>query len=77
MIDPRDVPLPSADEIANASWFKSTSSDTSQGCVEVAHLDNWTLVRDSKNPDGPVHTYTAHEWQCFLDGALAGEFHRR
>jgi hypothetical protein len=35
-----------------------------------------TVVRDSKNPDGPVHCYTPHEWACFLDGARAQEFDR-
>jgi hypothetical protein len=44
--------------------------------VEVAHLESWTVVRDSKNPDGPVHCYTPLEWACFLDGARAGEFDR-
>jgi len=42
----------------------------------VAHLERWTVVRDSKNPDAPVHCYTPHEWVCFLDGARAGEFDR-
>jgi hypothetical protein len=31
-------------------------------------------VRDSKNPSGPVLTYTPREWDAFLDGAKKGEF---
>ncbi len=69
-------PYPDLGELAGASWFKATASNTSQGCVEVAHLERWTVVRDSKNPSGPVHCYTPHEWACFLDGARAGEFDR-
>jgi hypothetical protein len=70
-------PYPSADELAQAHWFKATASSGGQGCVEVAHLKHWTVVRDSKNPDGPVHCYTAHEWSCFLEGARNGEFNRQ
>ena len=54
----------------------ATASNGGTGCVEVAHLESWTVVRDSKNPDGPVHCYTPHEWACFLDGAQGGEFDR-
>ena len=69
-------PYPDPGELAAASWFKATVSNASQGCVEVAHLELWTVVRDSKNPGGPVHCYTPHEWACFLDGVRAGEFDR-
>jgi len=32
------------------------------------------LVRDSKNPDGPVLEFTAAEWDAFLAGLRNGEF---
>ena len=70
-------PHPTAEELAEADWFKASQSNTADTCVEVAHLANWTAVRDSKNPGGPVHLYTEHEWACFLDGARNGEFDRR
>jgi hypothetical protein len=69
-------PYPDSGELAGASWFKATASNGGEGCVEVAHLERWTVVRDSKNPVGSVHCYTPHEWACFLDGARAGEFDR-
>jgi hypothetical protein len=31
-------------------------------------------VGDSKNPGGPVLTYTAAEWEAFLRGVKRGEF---
>ncbi len=77
MTPARDLPpLPSAGQLARAVWFKATASNTSEGCVEVAHLDKWTVVRDSKNPGAPAHCYTPHEWACFLNGARSGEFDR-
>lgn len=69
-------PKPSEDELAQAKWVKADAS--SQGaCVEVAHLEDWTVLRDSKDPDGPKQFYTAYEWACFLDGARKGEFDRQ
>jgi hypothetical protein len=70
-------PYPTADELANATWHKASKSSTSNGCVEIAHVgDDWTAVRDSKNPGREPLLFTPHEWDCFLDGALKGEFNR-
>ena len=65
---------PGPGELAHAAWFKSTASNGSEGCVEVAHLEHWTAVRDSKNPAGPIHRYTPRQWARFLDRTRAGEF---
>ena len=45
------------------SWRKSTHSDGNMGdCAEVAtNLPGIVAVRDSKNPDGPVLTFTRDE----------------
>jgi hypothetical protein len=32
------------------------------------------MVGDSKNPGGPILSYTLAEWDAFLDGAKQGEF---
>jgi hypothetical protein len=56
-------------------WRKSSRSDMSgPNCVEVARLGDAIAVRDSKDPDGPVLTFTRGEWQAFLAGAVKGEF---
>ncbi len=54
-------------------WRKSSRCATS-GCVEVARVGDSVLVRDSKDPDGPVLTFDREEWTAFLAGAAAGEF---
>ena len=69
-------PMPAQEELVGAAWFKAKKSNGSEGCVEVAHLQHWTAMRDSKNPDRPAHLFTPHEWACFLDGAAKGEFNR-
>jgi hypothetical protein len=43
-------------------------------CVEVGHGDDTVLMRDSKDPDGLVLTFTPSEWDAFLAGAKDGEF---
>ena len=56
-------------------WFKSSFSNAGN-CVEV-QVGDVIRVRDSKNPGGPVLTFTAPEWSAFLKGVLGGEFDLR
>jgi hypothetical protein len=56
-------------------WVKSSLSFSNSNCVEVAALPGGGVaMRDSKDPDGPVLSFTAGEWAAFLGGAQAGEF---
>jgi hypothetical protein len=56
-------------------WRKATKSGNNGQCVEVASLpDGGACVRDSKDPEGPMLTFTAGEWDAFIDGARKGEF---
>src|SRR5262249_17233379 len=60
---------------ARVTWWKSTRSNGSGACVEVAGLaDGGMLVRDSKHPDGAVLTVGPTEWRAFLRAAKHGEF---
>ncbi|MEV6490013.1 DUF397 domain-containing protein [Actinoplanes sp. NPDC051633] len=55
-------------------WRKSAACGPSN-CVEVASAGPGAIaVRDSKDPSGPVLTYTADEWRDFIAGAKNGEF---
>ena len=52
----------------DVAWRKSSySGSNGGGCVEVAdYLPGDSLaVRDSKDPDGPVLTFTRAEWRSF------------
>jgi hypothetical protein len=57
-----------------AEWRKSTLSYANGDCPEVAGADGGVLVRDSKDPDGPVLKFTAAEWEAFMAGVKEGEF---
>lgn len=62
-------------ESAPITWRKSSASGQNQGdCVEVAFAEVGILVRHSRNPNGPVLSFTHSEWQAFLIGAHNGEF---
>lgn len=61
-------------DFTGATWRKSAKTQANGQCVEVARLGDVVGVRDSKNPDGPVLTFTVAEFEAFLDGAHNGEF---
>ncbi len=59
-------------------WRKSSYSETSGQCVEIAFLDGGMVgVRDSKNPAGPALIFTPSEWSAFIAGVNDGEFECR
>ncbi|MGH7743363.1 MAG: DUF397 domain-containing protein [Candidatus Dormibacteria bacterium] len=56
-------------------WVKSSRSESVNDCVQVMKLTGGgRSVRNSKDPGGPVVTFTESEWSAFLGGAKDGEF---
>ncbi|MEV4480080.1 DUF397 domain-containing protein [Micromonospora coxensis] len=54
-------------DLTGAIWRKSTRSGTQGDCVEVAdNLPGVVGVRDSKDPTGPVLTFTPLAWRVFV-----------
>jgi hypothetical protein len=49
------------------TWRKSSFSGNGDACVEVASTPAGVLVRDSKNPDGPVLPIATPHWRRLLD----------
>ncbi len=56
-------------------WLRSGGGS---GAIEVAFVaardQDWVLMRVAGDPGGRVLVFTRYEWECFLDGAKAGEF---
>lgn len=61
-------------DFSRATWRKSTKSQQSGQCVELAKVGDLIGVRDSKDPNGSVLVFTVEEIAAFLDGAIKGEF---
>jgi hypothetical protein len=53
-------------------WRKSTRSAGVGECVEVGFRPGAVLVRDSKDPGGPVLTLEPEVWRDFLDVIRTG-----
>jgi hypothetical protein len=62
--------------IDNLVWRKSTYSGSNGGnCVEIAVLaGDGRVVRDSKDPGGPVLAFGPDDWRAFTVAIKAGEF---
>ncbi|MDA2803092.1 MULTISPECIES: DUF397 domain-containing protein [Nocardiopsis] len=64
-----------ADRLAGAVWRKSSLSNPSGNCVELARLPGGDIaVRNSRHPDGPALIYTPAEIDAFVRGAKLGDF---
>jgi hypothetical protein len=58
----------------NVTWRKSSYSGGNGGnCIEVAILPNGShAVRDSKDPSGPVLTFSPAAWRTFTAAVSDG-----
>jgi hypothetical protein len=58
------------------NWVKASSSFSNGNCVEVTDLPDGggVGVRNSRDPEGAVLSFTPGEWRAFLGGVRAGEF---
>ncbi|GAA1897401.1 DUF397 domain-containing protein [Actinomadura bangladeshensis] len=53
---------------SKAVWRRSSYSGANGGeCVEVANIPGSTVIRDSKDPDGPMLTMKRNDFRLFAE----------
>jgi hypothetical protein len=62
--------------VSDTEWHKASASDDSGQCVEVRRQGDTVHVRDTKNREGALLSFSPAEWQAFVKGVKAGEFDR-
>jgi hypothetical protein len=56
-------------------WIKAAASASAGQCFEVNRRpDGFVEVRHSKDPLGPILTFTPDEWRAAGAGFVSGEF---
>ena len=59
--------------LSAAKWRKSSHSNPSGNCVEIARLPGQRVaVRDSRRPDGPALLFSQAAWETFLRSLREG-----
>lgn len=53
-------------DLIETVWRKSSYSGGHNECVEVASVNHFVVLRDSKDPAGPRLYFTPAEWNDFL-----------
>ncbi|MEW2145088.1 DUF397 domain-containing protein [Micromonospora vinacea] len=59
--------------VLDGVWRTSSRSGSEGNCVEVAGFVESVDVRDSKDRQGPVLTFTPSAWASFVGASRAGQ----
>jgi predicted secreted Zn-dependent protease len=58
---------------ANPVW-RTPLTCNGGACIKVAASGQAILIADSKQPEGPILSYSHDEWQQFVAGIKNGDF---
>jgi len=58
-------------DLSNAQW---QSSSRGRGDVQIAFVEGFVAMRNSRRPGSPSLIFTPDEWGAFVSGAREGDF---
>jgi uncharacterized protein DUF397 len=61
-------------EVRDLQWRKARRSAANGACVELAPASGQILIRDSKDPNGPIVGYPGCSWRVFTAAVKTGHF---
>ena len=59
--------------LGQLSW-RVAQRCNSGDCVRIASRGGMVVIGDSKDPDGPILSYSRTEWRTFVEGVKQGDF---
>jgi hypothetical protein len=59
-------------EVSGLQWRTARRSAGNGACVELAPAAGTILIRDSKDQDGPILSFSANTFRSFLEAAKSG-----
>jgi len=59
--------------LGDLAWRVARNCDGGS-CIRVASSAGMIVIGDTKNPRGPVLSYTRAEWDAFVTGIRQGDF---
>ncbi len=59
--------------LGSLAWRVARDCDGGS-CIRVAPHKGMIVIGDTKNPDGPVLSYSHDEWLAFIKGIRQGDF---
>lgn len=60
--------------VSDLQWRKARRSANNGACVEAALSNGRILIRDSKDPGGPILDYRSSAWRAFTSEARIGHY---
>ncbi|MBM0276242.1 DUF397 domain-containing protein [Micromonospora tarensis] len=69
--------MPEYRDDRSPNWIKSSRSTLTQECIEVTRSQDHHLVRDSKDPGGPILTFPQSSWKVFISNVRSGFYKTR
>jgi hypothetical protein len=60
--------------VLDLQWRKARRSANNGACLELAPASGQIYIRDSKDQDGPIVSFSGYSWRLFVADVKLGQF---